>query len=101
MSSNPTAEQVWRSIFVDGYPKLNRFRRIFGLMPAESRCKLCYSPFDGVSGTVLRRVLGVRESYMNSHFCIQCENAMRAIPGGVEAELTLLFADVRGSTTLG
>jgi adenylate cyclase len=101
MSSQPTAEQIWRSIFVDGFPKLNRYRRIFGLLPSEPRCKLCYSPFSGFGGQVVRRFTGRRVSNMNPSFCNQCENVMRAYPGGVEAELTLLFADVRGSTTLG
>jgi adenylate cyclase len=37
---------------------------------------------------------------MNPRFCSICEHFARTHPGGVELELSMLFADIRGSTTL-
>jgi adenylate cyclase len=37
---------------------------------------------------------------MNPNYCNLCETFVRTHPGGAEVELTMLFADVRGSTTL-
>ena len=37
---------------------------------------------------------------MNPRYCNSCENFARNNPGGVELELALLFADIRGSTTI-
>jgi adenylate cyclase len=39
-------------------------------------------------------------STMSPNYCDMCETFARTHPGGAEIELTLLFADVRGSTTL-
>ena len=46
------------------------------------------------------RLMGKRRSPMNPNFCNICETFARTHPGGAEAELTMLFADVRGSTPL-
>jgi adenylate cyclase len=39
-------------------------------------------------------------SDMNPSFCNLCEQASRQFPGGAEVEMSMLFADVRGSTAL-
>jgi adenylate cyclase len=44
------------------------------------------------------RLIGRKPSNYNPRFCQPCERFDR--PGGAEIELTMLFADVRGSTTL-
>ncbi len=66
-------------------------------LPHEPRCKLCSMPFEGAGGRVLR-ILGRRRSQSNPRFCNACERYAVKYPGGVETSLTLLFADVRGST---
>ena len=46
------------------------------------------------------RLIGKRPSGLTPQLCNQCEAMARTIPGGAEIGLTMLFADVRGSTTL-
>ncbi len=46
------------------------------------------------------RLLGSRPSAKNPNFCAICDAFARTHPGGAEVELALLFADLRGSTTL-
>ena len=61
---------------------------------------MCYSPFAGVGGFVLRPWFGRWER--NSQLCKNCmAGLMKMGVGGAEVELSLLFVDVRGSTALG
>jgi adenylate cyclase len=46
------------------------------------------------------RMIGKPPSRLTPELCLQCEAFARNIPGGAEIELTMLFADVRGSTAL-
>lgn len=63
-------------------------------------------PPDGptVAGGPLIKVLsskwGREPSRKNPNFCNLCEEFVRTHPGGVEIDLSFLFADVRGSTTM-
>jgi adenylate cyclase len=49
---------------------------------------------------VVRLVLKRRPSAKNPNYCDVCETFVRTHPGGAEVEISMLFADVRGSTTL-
>lgn len=107
--SELTAEQIWRSYLTAGHPPdglpvpwymSNTLRPIVRLLPASPRCRLCYYPFGGLGGAVARHVLGVFPSKMNPGICNLCERFAEAAQGGAEVETTVLFADVRGSTTL-
>jgi adenylate cyclase len=60
---------------------------------------MCAVPFAGVAAPVLK-LTGKAPSSGNPRFCNQCELWTRKHPGGAEIELSLLFADVRGSTAL-
>ncbi len=73
-------------------------RRVSRAIPSEPRCKLCHTPF-GAPGSVLRFV-GFGPSRLNRRICSGCIGALQKRPGGAEVDLTLLFADVRGSTQL-
>jgi len=73
-------------------------RRISRSIPSDPRCKLCDTPF-GRPGSVMRFV-GFGPSRLNRRICSGCIHALEKHPGGAEIELTLLFADVRGSTEL-
>ena len=75
-------------------------RRTFRNVPSPPRCKLCYAPFRGIGGLVLRPWFGPWER--NSQLCKSCVKTLaeRGV-GGAEVELSLLFADIRGSTGLG
>ena len=46
------------------------------------------------------RLMGKRPSSKNPRFCASCETFAATHQGGAELELTMLFVDVRGSTTL-
>lgn len=94
-------EQLWRTYLTTGeFEKERRQRRLFRMLPGSPRCKNCYAPFQGAGGAVVRIVYGKRPSNFNPRLCNLCEEFARQYRGGAEIELSLLFADVRGSTTL-
>ena len=72
--SDPAAnEQIWRELLI---------------------------PLSGPIARVLRLINDLAPSAMNPNYCNKCETFLRTHPGGAEIELTLLFADIRGSTGL-
>jgi adenylate cyclase len=73
-------------------------RRISRAIPSDPRCKLCDTPF-GAPGNVMR-FIGFGPSRLNRRICSGCIHALERRPGGAEIELSLMFADVRGSTGL-
>ena len=77
-----------------------RLRRFFRLLPHDPRCKFCNAPFRGVGGLLMRAVFGKQQSSLNPRFCNLCDQASREFPGGAEVKMSMLFADVRGSTAL-
>src|SRR5512135_3104131 len=83
------------AFFVD-----KRLRHLFRLLPRDPRCKFCSAPFRGIGGFIVRLVFGKRPSALNPRFCNMCDEAMRRFPGGAEVPMSMLFADIRGSTDL-
>jgi adenylate cyclase len=77
-----------------------RLRRIFRMLPRDPRCKFCNAPFRGAGGAIVRAVFGKQQSVLNPRYCNMCDEAMRQFPGGAEVPMSMLFADVRGSTAL-
>ncbi len=71
------------------------FVRVMRQLPAEPRCRLCAAPFAGFGGRVMRR-FGFGPSRKNPTLCNTCFE--KAPMGGVEMEIGVLFADVRGFT---
>ena len=65
--------------------------------PSSPRCKLCMAPFEGIGGAVLRR-FGFARFPGNPAICqaASSTSAERADRSGIP--VSLLFADVRGST---
>jgi adenylate cyclase len=94
-----TAEEMWRQMLTGDYPGLQRMRRMWGALPSDPRCKLCNAPFRGPGG-VLMRVLAFGPSPLNRRLCRWCIRSIHKHPGGAEIELSVLFVDVRGSTTI-
>lgn len=92
-------EELWHAIFGPGHPELKKQQRLHKRLPAPPRCKLCLAPFRGVGG-VFMRFRGKRPSNRNPRFCSACDQFIRAHPGGAEVTMSLVFADVRGSTAL-
>lgn len=76
-------------------PRLGR--RFFALIPSPWRCKFCNAPFRGPSSGAVRR-LGWAPSRKNPNVCARC---MESAPeGGAVVPISVLFADVRGYSTL-
>lgn len=97
MPKDKTVEDEWFEILTEGEPALSHRYHLFGLLPSSPRCKLCAAPFKSWGG-VLMRMIGREQSKYNPRFCVPCEKFEH--PGGAEIVLTMLFADVRGSTAL-
>lgn len=94
-------ENVWREFLTAGIDQDDvRQRRIFKLLPATQRCRFCLAPLQGFSSPIVRALYRKAPSKMNPHLCNACELFAEEHQGGAEVELSLLFADVRGSTTL-
>jgi adenylate cyclase len=100
MSQEQNSGALWRAALLGELPRMRRYRSVLKLLPSPPRCKMCNAPFAG-AGAPLMRLLGRRPSRRNPHFCDFCSKFSSSHPGGAEIELTLLFADVRGSTALG
>ena len=73
------------------------FISVMRLLPSEPRCQLCHAPYGGVGGKIMRR-FGFGPSRKNPTLCNTCFE--KAPMGGVEMEIGVLFADVRGFTSL-
>lgn len=76
------------------------FKPIFRALPTDPRCHICYIPFHGIGGFIAKRLLDVKPSPMNPHICDTCERFAERYPGGTEIDVSILFADIRGSTPL-
>ncbi len=94
-------QDMWRRFMISGR-EIKEFRRrhLFGVLPSNPRCRFCNAPFEGVGGTLMKLFYDKRRSRLNPRLCNSCENFADQYQGGVEIEMSLLFADVRGSTTL-
>ena len=100
MTRAPTPQELFRQTMSGGETDRLRQRRFFRHLPADPRCKACNAPF-GLPGSLLSRAMRRQPWSKNPRFCARCyvflkENAI----GGAEVEVTMLFADVRGSTGL-
>lgn len=68
-------------------------------LPSDPRCIWCAAPFTGLGAPFMRAMRKDRSKY-NPTMCTECEDFVRQHNAGVEVEMSLLFADIRGSTTL-
>jgi adenylate cyclase len=73
------------------------FLRVMRRLPSDPRCAVCGAPYGGIGGRIMGR-LGFGPSRKNPRLCSTCFE--RAPMGGVEMEVGVLFADVRGFTAL-
>jgi adenylate cyclase len=77
-----------------------RLRRFLHWIPADPRCKSCNAPF-GAPGSLVSRAMGRRRWEKNPRFCNRCYTFLTDYGlTGVEVVISVLFADVRDSTTL-
>jgi adenylate cyclase len=93
-----TPDEQFRAILTGEHPGLIGFRRAFRRVPTNPRCKLCAAPFEGIGGALLRHV-GFGRFPGNPAICTNCITEFRKSGvTGAEIPVSLLFADVRGST---
>jgi adenylate cyclase len=98
---DPQVAEIWRQFLATGeITRERRMRTIFRYLPREPRCKNCNAPFQGLGAPLVRLVYNKRPSKMNPRLCNVCEEFANKYQGGIEVELSLLFADIRGSTTI-
>jgi adenylate cyclase len=97
---SPDRDEEWRELLTGEHQGVRQLRRVFSRVPSPPRCKMCHAPFRGIGGVVLKPVFGPWER--NAQLCKNCMRGLikRGV-GGAEVELSLLFADIRGSTALG
>jgi adenylate cyclase len=100
MPSDDPADEL-RKVLMGEHGGLARMRRGMSRIPASPRCKLCLAPFGAPGGTVMRH-LGFARFPGNPAICQSCIRYYSR-PGvtGAEIPISLLFADVRGSTGIG
>jgi adenylate cyclase len=77
--------------------RVRAFTRVMRALPSDPRCALCRAPFGGAGGRVLRH-MGFGPSRKNPRLCDTCFE--KAPDGGVQIDIGVLFADVRGFTSL-
>jgi adenylate cyclase len=95
-----TPEEEWRALLTGDHAGMLQLKRVFRSIPSPPRCKLCHAPFHGIGGVVLKPWFGPWER--NAQLCKSCVGGLtRRGVGGAEVELSMLFADIRGSTGLG
>ena len=96
----PRNEEFWREYLNNPDTLMSLGRHVFSRIPANPRCQLCAAPFAGPGGPVMR-LIGKSPSEGNPNMCNTCQKALIKYHGGAEVDGTMLFADIRGSTTLG
>jgi len=90
-------QKWWDKALVRGDPMGRWWRGTMRRIPSSPRCAMCFAPFAGMGGRVMR-VAGFAPSRKNPRWCRMCFEG--APLGGVELEIAVLFADVRGYTSM-
>jgi adenylate cyclase len=92
-------DEFWRLVLTGTHPAMSVGRKIFKHIPSSPRCRLCYSPFEGIGGWLMKK-MGKGRWERNPGMCRFCFDSLAKTKGGTELEMSLLFADLRGSTAL-
>ncbi len=99
MAKKPSIEETWKGFLNGSNPGPGLERALLKRLPRSPRCKVCFAPFAGAGGALMRAT-GRRPFSKNPTYCNVCERWMQKHRGGAEVELSLMFADVRGSTAV-
>jgi len=89
----------WRALLTGEDPSLRKIRARWQHVPSAPRCKVCASPFHGIGGA-MAKVFWHGPMRENPLLCKACFGQISKHPGGAEVEISVVFADVRGSTAL-
>jgi len=110
MATERTPQEEWAAFLSGTHPHLQD-KSPLRFVPSSPRCKICSAPFGRPGAFVLRR-FGYSPWEKNPRICGRCfkgiETVARMCPTskedgeikGAEVELSMLFADVRGSSKL-
>jgi adenylate cyclase len=110
MPTYATPEDEWSAFLSGTHPHLQD-KSPLRFIPSNPRCKICSAPFGAPGSFVLRRY-GYTPWEKNPKICGRCFKGLEAAAemcpssnedgevSGAEVELTMLFADVRGSSKL-
>jgi len=101
-------EAVWRNFLTTGderaparvLVKRKQLYHFFRRLPAAPRCRMCHAPFKGPGGQLVRLLFDRGPSKLNPLMCNYCDKFAATYHGGAEVPVSVLFADIRGSTTL-
>jgi adenylate cyclase len=93
------SDPMWKRMLNDPDSGFAAGRGFFRMLPSSPRCKLCAAPFAGPSAPFMR-LLDRGRWDKNPSICGLCFKQLEKGRGGAEIELSMLFADVRGSTGL-
>ena len=80
-------------------PYIAKWRPRYSALPSPPRCKVCDAPFAG-PGRFITRLTGHHVIPGNPLLCNRCLDSLAKHPGGAEVDVSVLFADIRGSTGL-
>ena len=86
------SEEAWRDILTKPHWSP------FAWLPSDPRCSMCRVPFGGIGGRI-SSLVGQRPWNKNPSLCNRCYRSMPS--GGVELDIAVFLADIRGSTALG
>lgn len=110
MTDYATPEEEWHD-FLSGTHRHLQHKSPLRLIPSDPRCKLCKAPF-GSPGRLFFGRFGFRPWEKQPKICGRCFDGLQGLaqmcPGapdgqqirGCEVEISMLFADVRGSSKL-
>ena len=110
MAGYATPEEEWHDFLSGTHPHLQE-KSPLRLIPSNPRCKLCKAPFGSPGGLFLRRY-GFQPWEKQPKICGRCfkgfQSQAQMCPAssdgqeirGAEVEISMLFADVRGSSKL-
>ncbi len=97
MPDDDPATAQWRAMLTGEDPSLRQVRRLWRRVPSSPRCKVCASPFHGIGGAAAK-LFWHGPMRDNPLLCKACFGQLSKHGGGAEVEISVLFADVRGST---
>ena len=109
MTPKELADEVWYWYLIGrnkaGFPKsyvqkLKSLTILQGLLPGTPRCIQCNIPLGGVGALVAGPIMGLRSSMLTPRLCNGCEKMILKTEAGAEVEISMLFADIRGSTSM-
>lgn len=95
MPQTESEEEGWRRALTE--PGMAPQAKVFRWLPSDPRCPICRAPYGLPFGPIVN-LLGFGRSKRYPQLCNPCFTTMRGGRGGAEVPVTVLFADVRGST---